>query len=136
MRAPPSPAGESAQTASVAVDFISDETTLQRALSKATEIVPSLMEAVRRELAPEYEKYSAELRFAEGNPYMGFFLSRLPLTNIDRFVVEFSVPIAGAPAGARVSAQKERMTIVASTISGLSSVSKHYLSLAPSRRPA
>lgn len=83
-------------------------------------------------MTPSSEKYSAELRFPSGNPYMGFFLTKLPMNNIDRFIVELTVPAGGDPRGAYVTAQKDKLVIVSKTISGLSSASQHYLRLSRS----
>jgi hypothetical protein len=115
------------------VDFRSEETTFRRAIEKATDIVPELMEAVRSAVKPQGEKYTAEIRFPAGNPYMGFFLAKLPLSNIDRFIVEFNAPSGRDGQRARVSAQKEKLTIVARSITSLSTASRRYLSLSQAR---
>lgn len=115
------------------VDFRSEETTFRRAVEKASTLVPELLEAVRAAVKPDEEKYTAEIRFPAGNPYMGFFLAKLPTSNIDRFIVEFDAPSGRDDQPARVSAQKEKLTIVARSITSLSTASKRYLSLSQTR---
>ena len=128
----PQPNGQESSRVLV-VDFRSEETTFRRAVEKATTTVPELMEAVRGAVKPDDEKYTAEIRFPAGNPYMGFFLTKLPMSNIDRFIVEFDAPSGRDDQPARVSAQKEKLTIVARSITSLSTASKRYLSLSQTR---
>ena len=51
----------------------------------------------------------------------------------DRFIVEFEAPTGVESQPARVSAQKERLTIAARTITALSAASRRYLSLSQTR---
>ena len=117
---------------SVTVEVVPSEWPFRRASSLATGLVPTLFERVRQHLGAPREKYSSEVRFPTGNPYLGLFLREVSLSNVDRFVADIRVSVPGDPIGARVTASKDRITIVAGRISSLGAVSRRYLTLAAS----
>jgi hypothetical protein len=121
------PENESKRT--LVVEVLPHEWPLRRAIDLATGLVPMLFDEISHKVSSANAKYSAELRFPAGNPYFGFFIKNLSLSNIDRFIVDVNVTVPGDPRPARVTADKDRLVVVANRSTTLSRVSQRFLSL-------
>lgn len=109
------------------VEVFSGETPFRRAVNLATDTVPGILDAVRKVVHASSEKYSAELRFVAGNPYLGFFIQHVPERDLYSFVAEVHVPVAGDRA--KVTAGRGRIVIVAPSLPTLSAAARRYLAL-------
>ncbi len=75
----------------------------------------------------EKEKYTFKVVFADKNPYLGLFLKRLQLSNESMVLVDFGE--SEGAASAKVTVNKNKVSLIAKDLHSLQIFSKKYITL-------